>query len=91
MVKISLHTLTYSLGTTRLNYSYCCGILVIHSNGQLDPWSAGGVQVTLKPSLPAVLIHNAAHHLDLRASNDQDPGDVIRARQSERSFISGLI
>ena len=66
-------------------------ILVICSNGELDPWSAGGVLHTVKSSLPAMVIPNAAHHLDLRAKNDGDTRDVERARQAEIAFITELL
>lgn len=68
-----------------------CGVLVICSNGQLDPWSAGGVLTTLTSDLPAVYIPNAAHHLDLRARNDGDTLSVILAREKETEFIRGLL
>lgn len=68
-----------------------CGVLVICSNGQLDPWSAGGVLTTLTSDLPAVYIPNAAHHLDLRARNDGDILSVILAREKETEFIRGLL
>lgn len=72
-------------------HGYICDILVMRSNGQLDPWSAGGVLTTLTSELPAVLIPNAAHHLDLRAHNDGDTKDVERARSEEIAFIAKLI
>ena len=69
-----------------------CGILCfLCSNGQLDPWSAGGVLKTLASDLPAELIPNAAHHLDLRASNEKDTADVVRARENEMLFIAKLL
>lgn len=64
---------------------------ILFSNGELDPWSAGGVLHTVKASLPAVVIPNAAHHLDLRAKNDGDTRDVERARQAEIDFITKLL
>ena len=78
--------------SSNLFYSWLvCGILVICSNGQLDPWSAGGVLETLTDDLPAVVIPNAAHHLDLRARNDADTLGVIHARQKELDFIEKLL
>jgi len=60
---------------------------IIFTNGNLDPWSAGGLNSTVASSLPAVLITGGAHHLDLRAANKDDPESVIQARQE----IVGLI
>ena len=91
MVKTSLLIQIFSSGILKFYSLFACGILVICSNGQLDPWSAGGVLETLASDLPAVLIPNAAHHLDLRAKNDEDPSQVIRARQKEIQFIRGLL
>lgn len=61
------------------------------SNGGLDPWSGGGVLKDLSPSLVSIFIPEGAHHLDLRASNPQDPESVIKARQQERKIIQGWI
>nr|KAG5711566.1 hypothetical protein BaRGS_016748 [Batillaria attramentaria] len=41
---------------------------IIFSNGLLDPLSQAGVLETLSPSLIAIQIPMAAHHLDLRGS-----------------------
>ena len=68
-----------------------CGIWVIYSNGQLDPWSGGGVLKTLTTDLPAVVILNAAHHLDLRAANPGDTPYVKQARKDEMAFIERLL
>ena len=45
----------------------------------------------MSPSLVAVVIHDGAHHLDLRAATSADPSDVIAARSLERQFISQWI
>ena len=93
MVKILPLIQIFSSGNCKIYSSLACGILVIFicSNGQLDPWSAGGVLNTLTKDLPAQVIPNAAHHLDLRAKNDADTRDLERARQNEMQFISGLL
>ena len=73
-------------------FIHCFSVVsFVCSNGQLDPWSAGGVLKTLTNDLPAVLIPNAAHHLDLRARNYGDTREVERARQAEMQFIERLL
>ena len=58
-----------------------------HSNGDLDPWSAGGVLESPSPSLVTIVIKDAAHHLDLRSSNPNDTADVIAARKKEKAVV----
>ena len=82
------HLIQVQLRITVVNWSM---FWLFCSNGELDPWSAGGVLHTVKASLPAVVIPNAAHHLDLRAKNDGDTRDVERARQAEIDFITKLL
>jgi hypothetical protein len=45
---------------------------IIFSNGQLDPWSAGGVLKQVSPDVVILYLLNAAHHLDLRTPNPAD-------------------
>lgn len=64
---------------------------IIFSNGLLDPWSTGGVTKTLSDSIVAIIIPEGAHHIDLRASNPNDPASVVKAREIERQFIQKWI
>jgi hypothetical protein len=64
---------------------------IVFSNGLLDPWHRGGVLTNLSDSLIAVVIKNAAHHLDLRGSNPADPDSVKQARLIEIGQIKKWI
>ena len=64
---------------------------VIFSNGQFDPWRSGGVVNSLSPSVIAIVISQAAHHLDLRFPTSQDPQSVIAARNLEATTIQSWI
>jgi len=63
------------------------GSHIIFSNGLLDPWHTSGVLESLGPTLPAIVIPESAHHLDLRAPNKADPIYVQQARIEEVSYI----
>lgn len=60
---------------------------IVFSNGNLDPWSGGGVLTSTNPSIVVILIQDAAHHLDLRAANKGDPPSVVEAREQEIKII----
>jgi lysosomal Pro-X carboxypeptidase len=61
---------------------------IIFSNGELDPWMAGGVTSWVNIDLPQYVIKNAAHHLDMRLPNDADKGtDVEWVRKQEAKMI----
>jgi hypothetical protein len=61
---------------------------IIFSNGMLDPWHPLGVLKSLGPTLPAIVIAESAHHLDLRGPHPQDPIYVQRARVLEQKYIT---
>lgn len=46
---------------------------IIFSNGELDPWQAGGITEKINDQTIALYIENSAHHLDLRLPNAADP------------------
>ena len=53
--------------------------------------STGGVTKSLSDSIVAVIIPEGAHHLDLRASDPNDPPSVVKAREIEKQFIEKWI
>lgn len=57
------------------------------SNGLQDPWSGGGVLRPPNHDVIIILIPDAAHHLDLRSSNEKDSGSVRQARIMEKDAI----
>lgn len=64
---------------------------IIFSNGDRDPWSAGGVLETLNPTLPAIKIPGACHHEDLRPSGPNDPQVLKDVRIKELRIIQGWL
>lgn len=64
---------------------------IVFSNGDLDPWSAGGVTKDISDTLVAVNIPNGAHHLDLRANTALDPSSVLSSRLLEVKHIKKWI
>merc|ERR1712173_218144 len=64
---------------------------IIFSNGLLDPWHPGGYLKNISESLPAIVIEDGAHHLDLRLKDPQDPQSVITARLQEKAIFKGWL
>lgn len=64
---------------------------IIFSNGDLDPWSGGGVTRNISDSLVAIVIPDGAHHLDLRYNNAYDPHSVLAARALEVEYFKKWI
>jgi lysosomal Pro-X carboxypeptidase len=64
----------------------------VFSNGNLDPWKAGGVTEYINLKLPYYIIQGGAHHLDLRLPNEADVGtDVFRVRAHAANDLQSWI
>ncbi|XP_075241325.1 lysosomal Pro-X carboxypeptidase-like isoform X2 [Convolutriloba macropyga] len=65
---------------------------IIFSNGDLDPWQAGGVSDNMgNPTIYIFAMTDAAHHLDLRTSNPADPDSVKQVRAAEFLIVKGWL
>ena len=74
---------------------------ILFTNGDLDPWSGGGVNASVLGGLygvdnargvVALLMEGAAHHLDLRGRNDSfDPESVQWVRRQQRLYLEAWI
>jgi len=60
---------------------------IVWSQGEYDPWKGGGVTTNLSDSLTGFVISEAAHHLDLFFSNEDDPPSVVAARKLEMAHV----
>uniref|UniRef100_A0A915CHK3 Uncharacterized protein n=1 Tax=Parascaris univalens TaxID=6257 RepID=A0A915CHK3_PARUN len=72
---------------TEYGFDYSAASNIVFTNGNLDPWSSGGVyantsgiQEITKNGIYTFLIDGSAHHLDLRQPNTCDPPSVKNAR-----------
>uniref|UniRef100_A0A7S3FTN2 Lysosomal Pro-X carboxypeptidase n=1 Tax=Strombidium rassoulzadegani TaxID=1082188 RepID=A0A7S3FTN2_9SPIT len=65
---------------------------IIFSNGELDPWRAGGVYKFVQFDLPFYVIRGGAHHLDLREPMPEDKEtNVGWVRDQETQLIEQWI
>ena len=64
---------------------------IIFSNGNLDPWHAGGVLEQVSSQTISIYIEQSAHHLDLRLPNAADPATLTEARNQETQWIAKWI
>eukprot|EP00744_Colponema_vietnamica_P006118 GILI01008906.1.p1 GENE.GILI01008906.1~~GILI01008906.1.p1 ORF type:complete len:482 (-),score=132.71 GILI01008906.1:278-1624(-) len=64
---------------------------IIFSNGNLDPWSSGGVHTTYSDSVVSIEIKDGAHHLDLRLPGPEDPQSLVEAREQEVKLLRQFI
>ncbi|XP_064476308.1 lysosomal Pro-X carboxypeptidase-like [Ornithodoros turicata] len=60
---------------------------IIFSNGDLDPWSAGGFLESVSDSLVALVVEGGAHHDELRAEHPNDSDSVRTVRAKEKEYI----
>lgn len=62
---------------------------IVFSNGDLDPWSGGGIlkNITGNPSIIAITVKGGAHHSDLRPSDPSDFPSLIEVRSVEKAAI----
>lgn len=60
---------------------------IVFANGSLDPWQYGSVLTSINKKLVAFVMKKAAHHLELRTPNANDPPDVAQGRLAEEAAI----
>jgi hypothetical protein len=60
---------------------------IVFSNGDLDPWSSGGVRTNLSSSVLSFTVKDGAHHLDLMWSNPSDGQSVRDVRNAQLSQV----
>ena len=60
---------------------------IVFTNGDMDPWSGGGVLHDISDSIVAINIERGAHNSDLLFSHEQDLPSVKAAREKEKFYI----
>lgn len=60
---------------------------IIWSNGDVDPWSGGGIMTNSTVKNIALVIKDGAHHYDLREPNVNDTESVQSARATEEFYL----
>ena len=60
---------------------------IVWSQGEYDPWRGGGCTESLSDSLVSIVIDEAAHHLDLFFSHENDTAAIIATRNLELQHI----
>ncbi|KYQ93237.1 peptidase S28 family protein [Tieghemostelium lacteum] len=60
---------------------------IIWSNGERDPWSAGGVLNADESTQVSFLIHSGAHHADLRYPEPDDSISLQETREIETKYF----
>lgn len=79
-------------------YAAACALLfpgattrIVFTNGLLDPWHGGGVMEDVTRELPALVIPEGAHHLDLMFAHKDDPRSVVRTRREIKYLVEKWI
>jgi hypothetical protein len=60
---------------------------IIFSNGDIDPWSGGGVLTNVTTDNISLIVEDGAHHYDLRGEHEHDTWSVKEVRAIEFATI----
>lgn len=60
---------------------------IVFSNGDMDPWSGGGVLSNISDSIIAIHIKHGAHNYDLLHSHKEDLPSVLKARKIQKYYV----
>ena len=64
---------------------------ILFINGDMDPWSGGGVLYNISDSMVAINVEHGAHNYDLLFSHKEDLPSVKEARRKEKLHIQSWI